>query len=218
MLSPEAPGKPFAALSPEGWQATPQGEAVVGSLPESVLNAWASAPQSGPAPEPTRDSVAAHLAAAQEGIGVDAGEPSSSGFTLVGDYVLQDVPFKEAVGALAQYASWAAPFVAPDGRELQVRLVPLDASGRRTSLGSIAHAGRGSDCTPCRLFHSSAGCPDGVLCEFCHFPHNRKSRVRPCKGKRERYRKLLKRMEAMQGGAQSSTDRLDLFAGRDDGA
>merc|ERR1719277_898297 len=38
---------------------------------------------------------------------------------------------------------------------------------------------------------------NGIACSFCHFPHKRgrrKNKLRPCKGKRDRYRKLVSRL------------------------
>lgn len=73
--------------------------------------------------------------------------------------------------------------------------VPLDSNGQPTSIGSIAHVSGG--CKVCIFAHSKLGCSNGVACGFCHFPHKRgrrKNKLRPCKGKRDRYRKLLNRL------------------------
>lgn len=61
------------------------------------------------------------------------------------------------------------------------------------SLGSARHELEA--CKPCLFVHTEAGCQKGALCDFCHYPHKRKSKPRPCKGKRDRYRRLLTRME-----------------------
>jgi len=61
------------------------------------------------------------------------------------------------------------------------------------SPGSAKHDTGG--CKPCLFVYTHVGCQNGQTCEFCHFPHKRKSKARPCKGKRDRYRKLLMRME-----------------------
>lgn len=71
-----------------------------------------------------------------------------------------------------------------------------DGSGTMTggySVGSARHDVGG--CKPCLFVHTHVGCQNGSLCEFCHYVHKRKSKPRPCKGKRDRYRKLLMRME-----------------------
>jgi hypothetical protein len=60
------------------------------------------------------------------------------------------------------------------------------------SLGSARHDV--GACKPCLFVHTEAGCQKGALCDFCHQPHKRKSKPRPCKGKRDRYRRLLQRM------------------------
>lgn len=86
--------------------------------------------------------------------------------------------------------------------------VRLNEQGEPTSVGS---AGHDQSCKPCLFVHSKVGCRKGVMCEFCHFKHNRRSRPRPCKGKRNRYRKLLNRLEAGQqaedgGSSDESSD------------
>lgn len=73
--------------------------------------------------------------------------------------------------------------------------VPLDSNGEPTSIGSIGHAT--GTCKVCIFAHSKPGCSNGVACSFCHFVHKRgrrKNKLRPCKGKRDRYRKLLNRL------------------------
>lgn len=71
------------------------------------------------------------------------------------------------------------------------------------SVGSARHD-QGA-CKPCLFVHTEVGCQNGTLCEFCHLPHKRKSKPRPCKGKRDRYRRLLMRMEA-DANAQDGSD------------
>jgi len=68
-------------------------------------------------------------------------------------------------------------------------------------MGSARHNEDG--CKPCLFVHTHVGCQNGASCEFCHFVHKRKNKARPCKGKRERYRKLLVRMEedAIEAGS-----------------
>jgi len=74
--------------------------------------------------------------------------------------------------------------------------VPLNASGEPSSTGSVGHAN--GVCKVCIYFAGPDGCSSGVACSFCHLPHKpgkRKSKLRPCKGKRDRYRKLLTRLQ-----------------------
>uniref|UniRef100_A0A7S0ZTI9 C3H1-type domain-containing protein n=1 Tax=Noctiluca scintillans TaxID=2966 RepID=A0A7S0ZTI9_NOCSC len=47
-------------------------------------------------------------------------------------------------------------------------------------------------CKPCAFF-ANYGCPAGDNCDFCHLTHTRRSRPRPCKGKRMRTKKLVER-------------------------
>lgn len=60
--------------------------------------------------------------------------------------------------------------------------------GEFPSEGSKGHAN--STCKPCMFVHTAIGCYKGVGCTFCHFHHKGHAR-RPCKAKRERYRKLI---------------------------
>jgi len=68
--------------------------------------------------------------------------------------------------------------------------IPLD--DLELSIGSSAHWT--GDCNPCIWAHKRAGCQNGFNCTFCHFTHQRKQRVRPCKGRRDRFHKNLDRM------------------------
>lgn len=73
--------------------------------------------------------------------------------------------------------------------------VPVDEDGKATSIGSVDHhTGR---CKPCLFVHTNIGCQKSHACQFCHFVHKRKNKSRPCKGKRDRYKKLISRMEQM---------------------
>jgi len=52
-------------------------------------------------------------------------------------------------------------------------------------------------CKPCFFFNDVSGCSAGNSCRFCHLSHNKSigiPRMRPCKGKRDRYRKLRSRI------------------------
>jgi len=73
--------------------------------------------------------------------------------------------------------------------------LPLDSQGQPTSIGSMLH--ESGKCKVCFYAHSRYGCMNGVFCNFCHFTHKhgrRKNKVRPCKGKRDRYLKLVGRL------------------------
>lgn len=75
-----------------------------------------------------------------------------------------------------------------DGGPNVLQRVPVGPDGQLTSVGSALHAQK--KCSPCAFFHASVRCREGVMCAFCHFNHSIKVRIRPCKGKRERYKKL----------------------------
>lgn len=77
--------------------------------------------------------------------------------------------------------------VSPEELDALLTQVPLNEDGEPTSIGSVGHPA----CKPCLFVHTDMKCERGVTCRFCHFEHRRRSRPRPCKGKRERYRKLL---------------------------
>mmetsp|Transcript_138550 Transcript_138550/g.386477 ORF Transcript_138550/g.386477 Transcript_138550/m.386477 type:complete len:187 (-) Transcript_138550:184-744(-) len=51
--------------------------------------------------------------------------------------------------------------------------VPRDAGGKLASVGSIGH--KGGECSPC-LFMSRKCCSKGILCQFCHLPHETKKK------------------------------------------
>lgn len=63
------------------------------------------------------------------------------------------------------------------------------------SLGSAGHAA--GTCRPCAFARSSAGCKFGDSCNFCHLvsEHPESVRMRPCKGKRERFKRTMAAIE-----------------------
>jgi hypothetical protein len=73
-------------------------------------------------------------------------------------------------------------------REITKR-VPLNNKGQPTSVGSVNHSS--GQCRVCVFHHSKFGCTHGVLCEFCHFRHKKKDKLRPCRGKRKRYKNMV---------------------------
>lgn len=75
------------------------------------------------------------------------------------------------------------------------------------SAGSANH--EFGTCKPCAFTHTNVGCLNGVDCEFCHYRHNRKSKPRPCKGKRDRYRRIVAKMEQQMLDDDRSGDDFD---------
>lgn len=63
------------------------------------------------------------------------------------------------------------------------------------SVGSQGHATR--TCRPCTFARSTVGCKFGADCQFCHevADHPEAVRVRPCKGKRERFKRQMAAIE-----------------------
>jgi len=91
----------------------------------------------------------------------------------------------------------AEPQIAAEWDEDAIDMDPQLADGELPSLGSVSHGDAGG-CKPCLFAFSKCGCANGVSCEFCHFRHKRKDKPRPCKGKRDRYKKLIAGM-GLQG-------------------
>mmetsp|Transcript_30306 Transcript_30306/g.86499 ORF Transcript_30306/g.86499 Transcript_30306/m.86499 type:complete len:274 (+) Transcript_30306:91-912(+) len=56
------------------------------------------------------------------------------------------------------------------------------------SIGTAAHGT--SACRPCHYVHTLSGCVNGANCEFCHLPHAKKTRPRPCKSRRVQTRRF----------------------------
>jgi len=54
-------------------------------------------------------------------------------------------------------------------------------------------------CKPCIFVHQESGCENGNGCMFCHHTHQRKTKTRPCKAKRDRFNNLLLRQQAARG-------------------
>lgn len=87
-----------------------------------------------------------------------------------------------------QFVRQLAASLEGKGEEAFLARVPKDDEGNPTSIGSVLH--QFGKCTPC----TEECCKDGIHCLCCHFDHKRKgrrSKVRPCKSKRYRYRKLV---------------------------
>mmetsp|Transcript_49474 Transcript_49474/g.117739 ORF Transcript_49474/g.117739 Transcript_49474/m.117739 type:complete len:315 (-) Transcript_49474:235-1179(-) len=68
------------------------------------------------------------------------------------------------------------------------------------SIGSAFHTS--GSCRPCIHFRAGGSCVAGAQCRYCHFHHSvrqfkAKNKTRPCKGKRDRYRKFSARVMDM---------------------
>mmetsp|Transcript_107319 Transcript_107319/g.300525 ORF Transcript_107319/g.300525 Transcript_107319/m.300525 type:complete len:265 (+) Transcript_107319:67-861(+) len=79
--------------------------------------------------------------------------------------------------------------------DLDTRLADDFALAQRPSVGSAGHAT--GKCRPCIYVRRPAGCVQGASCSFCHVmdEHLEEAR-RPCKGKRERIKKVVALVEA----------------------
>jgi len=64
------------------------------------------------------------------------------------------------------------------------------------SAGSYKHLDK--RCRPCHYVHTPVGCVNGQECLFCHLPHDKKSRPRPCKSKRIQCKQFLNMLEETQ--------------------
>ena len=74
------------------------------------------------------------------------------------------------------------------------------------SAGSTLH--QADSCRPCLLLRTNIGCQKGELCDYCHFEHTRRQKMRPSKTKRDRFKRLVQRaensmLEGSEGGVGS---------------
>lgn len=95
----------------------------------------------------------------------------------------------------------------PEELEALRQAVPKDANGQPTSIGSMKH--EDDTCKPCLFFITEVGCGKGVECNFCHFTHNRRARTKPCKGKRDRYKKIVNSIAAGSGTGEPEHGKLE---------
>mmetsp|Transcript_39855 Transcript_39855/g.100107 ORF Transcript_39855/g.100107 Transcript_39855/m.100107 type:complete len:134 (-) Transcript_39855:25-426(-) len=96
----------------------------------------------------------------------------------------------------------------PEAEDPNLVVQPRGASTQDLpSLGSKLHSKR--RCRPCAFVRSDAGCQDGAACRFCHMPHanSEKMQIRPCKGKRDRYKKFV---DKLMRDISSNPDSVDL--------
>jgi len=89
--------------------------------------------------------------------------------------------------------------LSPEELEELARTVRRNDKGQLMSVGSTDHD---TNCKPCLFVFTKVGCQNGLTCTFCHFKHKRGCRPRPCKGKRNRYRKLMEIMERNEGAQE----------------
>jgi len=103
--------------------------------------------------------------------------------------------FNERSSKVAILAAASAVHNSGSGTATGSDQAPVDLDGRQ-SVGSGPHAS--GKCRPCAFFGLEIGCAVGANCHFCHLEHDgsRKARVRPCKGKRMRCRKLFERLSS----------------------
>lgn len=69
-------------------------------------------------------------------------------------------------------------------------------------------------CTPCKFLFKAGSCREGEACNFCHLKHpsgHPKLKLRPCKGKRDRFRKMIQKLqeEVALDGRDVNLDDLD---------
>jgi len=93
-------------------------------------------------------------------------------------------PFENAVGNSGSSGDWhqqnQGGFPAGGMVDNQAQIVPRDARGIPTSIGSIGHMQ--GICKPCVFaHHSQKVCGNGVMCQFCHFEHPPKQKRRLCR-------------------------------------
>mmetsp|Transcript_128927 Transcript_128927/g.248386 ORF Transcript_128927/g.248386 Transcript_128927/m.248386 type:complete len:234 (+) Transcript_128927:76-777(+) len=76
--------------------------------------------------------------------------------------------------------------------------ISIDNLQQFPSVGSVKHS-KGT-CKPCMFAHSRVGCSKGLSCPWCHYSH--KNSKRPCKSKRDHFRKLIAQAEGKMFGEQ----------------
>eukprot|EP00929_Paragymnodinium_shiwhaense_P090259 TRINITY_DN50414_c0_g1_i3.p1 TRINITY_DN50414_c0_g1~~TRINITY_DN50414_c0_g1_i3.p1 ORF type:complete len:292 (+),score=68.40 TRINITY_DN50414_c0_g1_i3:202-1077(+) len=84
------------------------------------------------------------------------------------------------------------------------------------SAGSALH--EKGECTPCFQVNSKLGCGKGRNCAYCHVPHEKKVRKRPCKSKRDQLKRLAEMvgegqvpLEAIQTNAKPMLSSSDVY-------
>lgn len=64
----------------------------------------------------------------------------------------------------------------------------------KAPVGSESHAM--GQCKPCLYLNSKAGCFNGWDCRFCHQPHKKVNRLRPCKATRVQCKQIASMLES----------------------
>lgn len=65
-------------------------------------------------------------------------------------------------------------------------------------------------CKPCLYLMSRSGCYNGRDCKFCHLPHTKKNRSRPCKMKRNQAKQLVNLLDVAFGHNSSQFQQASL--------
>eukprot|EP00928_Gymnodinium_smaydae_P065467 TRINITY_DN48606_c0_g1_i1.p1 TRINITY_DN48606_c0_g1~~TRINITY_DN48606_c0_g1_i1.p1 ORF type:complete len:244 (-),score=37.14 TRINITY_DN48606_c0_g1_i1:204-935(-) len=90
-----------------------------------------------------------------------------------------------------------------------VRALPDDFESGLPSRGSKAHAlGK---CKPCLYVNANGGCRKGFDCKFCHVPHAKKTRTRPCKLTRQKCRDVASQLDAFNPNPDQLLEFTDKF-------
>jgi len=75
---------------------------------------------------------------------------------------------------------------------------PFDDQEAGVPIGGVWSKGcdlhKTGTCRPCHYVATKAGCMNGAECEFCHLPHPRRARQRPCKTKRLQFKRVVNRL------------------------
>merc|ERR1719203_1419672 len=71
----------------------------------------------------------------------------------------------------------------------------MPATTQQLSVGSALHI-RGQ-CKPCCDMNTARGCAKDTDCSFCHLPHTKKTRSRPCKSKRLQCKEFVNNVESL---------------------
>lgn len=112
-------------------------------------------------------------------------------------------PGAAIVGLSEQERAAVALLVEEYQEELRPALPAASSLSQMWSQGSTLHVQ--GHCRPCRDVVTSKGCATGQACMFCHSPHSKKSRSRPCKSKRLKCNQFVKNLETL---CQQDPDRL----------
>mmetsp|Transcript_42163 Transcript_42163/g.106139 ORF Transcript_42163/g.106139 Transcript_42163/m.106139 type:complete len:281 (-) Transcript_42163:37-879(-) len=160
---------------------------------------------SAPLPRPAVESSSSDLFVSTNGSSAGCHKVWSSGNSTSSDMDSGGTPAASSGQGPVVFGKLQPPILTPEELAEIMQRVPLDEDGQPTSLGSIDHAF--DTCRPCVFKRSKLGCHSGIQCNFCHLPHKRKSKQRPCKGKRDRHKKLIERVQQMMGSEGEATPR-----------